>query len=59
MSIPVVETIVLIIPDFYDTVFHPECITIVISHLMVIDLYDPVIKVFAVEKLLPATLLTN
>jgi hypothetical protein len=55
MRIPVIEAVVLIIPDLDHPTLHPECITIVFSHFMMMDFYDPVVKILTIEEPLPTS----
>lgn len=49
----VVECIVLVIPYLYDAVFYPECIPVIVTHLMMVYFDNPVGEVFSVEQRYP------
>ena len=46
----VVEFVVLVVAHLYHSVFHTEGIAVVVAHLVVVYLDDPIRKVFPVEK---------
>ena len=53
MTVAVIKAVVLVVTHFDQPVFHAKGIAIIITRFMVMDLYDPVIKVFAIEQRYP------
>ena len=49
----VVKIIVLIIPDFQQTVFHPEGVLVIVVQWMTFNLDIPIVKVFTIKQLYP------
>lgn len=49
----IIKIAVLVVPYFNDAILHPECITEILAHFMVVDLYDPVFDVFSIKELHP------
>jgi len=49
----IIEIIVLIVTDFYDSILYAKSIAKVFTHLMMMNFNNPVVDVLAIEKLYP------